>query len=192
MKLTPLGIDGAWLAESPIWNDDRGFFREWFKSAGVQATTGIEFSIQQANISQSSRDVIRGIHYSLAPAGQSKWITCVSGAIKDVIVDIRPNSQTYGKWEEVELNDKSGKAVFISEGLGHGFLTLQNNTTVAYLLSTPYSEADEYELNPFDSEISINWGIKIEDAKISTKDLNAPSLETLRKIGKLPKGIVHE
>jgi dTDP-4-dehydrorhamnose 3,5-epimerase len=167
-------------------------FREWFKSEDVHTTTGIEFSIEQANISQSSRGVIRGIHYSLAPAGQAKWITCVSGAIKDVIVDIRPNSQTYGMWDEVELNGESGKAVFIPEGLGHGFLTLQDNTTVAYLLSTPYSEADEYELNPFDSEISINWGIQIEDAKISTKDLNAPSLETLRKTGKLPKVMAHE
>ena len=98
MKLTPLDIDGVWLAESPVWSDNRGFFREWFKCEDVKAATGIDFSIQQANISQSQRGVIRGIHYSLAPQGQAKWITCVQGSILDVVVDIRPKSPTYKKY----------------------------------------------------------------------------------------------
>jgi len=121
MELIPMGIEGVWLAESPVWSDDRGFFREWFKSVDVKNVTGHDFGIEQANISLSSRGTLRGIHYSIAPRGQAKWITCVSGSIKDVIVDIRPDSQTFGKWIEVELSGDSGKAVFISEGLGHGF-----------------------------------------------------------------------
>ena len=95
MKLTPLGIEGAWLAESPVWSDERGFFREWFKAEDILSATGIDFSIQQANISQSQHGVIRGIHYSLAPQGQAKWVTCVQGSILDVVVDIRPTSTTY-------------------------------------------------------------------------------------------------
>ena len=121
MKLTSLGIDGAWVAESPVWSDERGFFREWFKSEDVLAATGINFSIQQANISQSQRRVIRGIHYSLAPEGQAKWVTCVNGRIRDVIVDIRPGSPTFGKSVFVELNGLDGLAVLIGPGLGHGF-----------------------------------------------------------------------
>ena len=98
MKLTPLGIEGAWLAESPVWKDDRGLFREWFKAADVKSATGRDFDIEQANISLSSHGTLRGIHYSTAPRGQAKWITCVSGSIKDVVVDIRPHSSTFSKW----------------------------------------------------------------------------------------------
>jgi dTDP-4-dehydrorhamnose 3,5-epimerase len=176
MKLTPLGIDGAWVAESPVWSDERGFFREWFKSEEVLAATGINFSIQQANISQSQHGVIRGIHYSLAPRGQAKWITCVSGSIQDVIVDIRPDSKTFGQWVDVELKGDSGQAVFISEGLGHGFLALEDNTAVAYLVSTPFSPTDEFEINPLDEKIGINWGMELDSLKISNKDKIAPTL----------------
>ena len=125
MELRPLNIEGAWLADSPVWRDDRGFFREWFKREEILSKTGVDFSTQQANISVSSKGTLRGIHYSIAPRGQAKWITCVSGSIQDVIVDIRPNSETFGQWVDVELKGDSGKAVFINEGLGHVFLELE-------------------------------------------------------------------
>jgi len=186
MKLTPLGIEGAWLAESPIWKDDRGLFREWFKSVDIKDAIGRNFEIEQANISLSSAGTLRGIHYSIAPGGQAKWITCVLGSIKDVIVDVRPDSKSFGQWIEVELSGDSGKAVFISEGLGHAFLALEDISAVAYLVSTPFSPTDEFEINPLDPEIGIEWGASPEDLKISSKDLNAPTLELLRSIGKLP------
>ena len=187
MKLTPLGIDGAWLAESPVWSDDRGFFREWFKSEDVKSATGRDFGIEQANISLSSAGTLRGIHYSIAPRGQAKWITCVSGSIQDVIVDIRPDSKTFGQWCDIELEGDSGKAVLISEGLGHGFLALEDNTAVAYLVSTPFSPTDEFELNPLDQKISINWGMDLNELKISDKDKKAPTLAERLADGKLPQ-----
>jgi dTDP-4-dehydrorhamnose 3,5-epimerase len=186
MKLTPLGIKGVWLAESPVWSDDRGFFREWFKSEQIKNATGRDFCIEQANISLSSTGTLRGIHYSIAPRGQAKWITCVSGSIKDVIVDIRLNSPTFGKWIEIELNGDSGQSVFISEGLGHGFLALQDNTAVAYLVSSPFSPTNEFEINPLDEKIGINWGMDLSDLKISDKDKNAPTLAERLDEGKLP------
>jgi len=186
MNLTPLGIDEVWLAESPIWSDDRGFFREWFKSEDIRHATGKDFGIEQANISLSSRGTLRGIHYSIAPRGQAKWITCVAGAIKDVIVDIRPESQTFGQWIEVELSGNSGKAVFISEGLGHGFVALQDNTAVAYLVSTPFSPTDEFGINPLDEKVGINWGMDMSQLKISEKDKKAPTLIERLAEGKLP------
>ena len=186
MELTPLGIDGVWLAESPVWSDDRGFFREWFKSADIEEATGREFGIEQANISLSSQGTLRGIHYSIAPRGQAKWITCVGGSIKDVIVDIRPDSLTFGEWIEVELLGSSGKAVFISEGLGHGFVALEDNTVVAYLVSTPFSPTDEFEIYPLDEKIGINWGMDLSELKISNKDKKAPSLVERLAEGKLP------
>ena len=186
MKLTPLGIEGAWLAESPVWSDDRGFFREWFKSEDLKAVTGRDFGIEQANISLSSADTLRGIHYSIAERGQAKWITCVSGSIKDVIVDLRPDSTSFGHWIEVALSGDSGKAVFISEGLGHAFLALKDNSMVAYLVSTPFSSKDEFEINPLDEKIGINWGVSLRDLKISDKDKNAPTLAERYNEGKLP------
>ena len=187
MNLTPLGIDGAWVAESPVWSDDRGFFREWFKSEDVKAATGREFGIEQANISVSSAGTLRGIHYSIAPRGQAKWITCVLGSIQDVIVDIRPDSKTFGQWVEIELKGDSGKAVLISEGLGHGFLALEDNTAVAYLVSTPFSPTNEFEINPLDKKIGIKWGMDFSSLKISGKDKIAPTLAERLVQGKLPK-----
>jgi len=185
MELTPLGIEGAWLAESPVWSDDRGFFREWFKTEDIEKASGKKFLIEQANISLSSKGTVRGIHYSAAPRGQAKWITCVAGSIRDVIVDIRPDSKTFGEWVAVELAGNSGKAVYISEGLGHGFIALEGSTAVAYLVSTPFSPLHEFEINPLDEEIGINWGMDLRDLKISDKDKNAPTLAELLNQGRL-------
>jgi dTDP-4-dehydrorhamnose 3,5-epimerase len=187
MELTPLAIEGAWVAESPVWSDDRGFFREWFKSEDIEKSTGKKFLIEQANISLSSKGTLRGIHYSTAPRGQAKWVTCVAGSIRDVIVDIRPDSKTFGKWVAVELAGNSGKAVYISESLGHGFIALEENTTVAYLVSTSFSPSHEFEINPLDEEIGINWGMGNQDLRISEKDLSAPSLEFMLDQRLLPR-----
>jgi dTDP-4-dehydrorhamnose 3,5-epimerase len=187
MELTPLGIEGAWLAESPTWSDDRGFFREWFKSESIKQVAGRDFNVEQANISSSTKGTVRGIHYSLAAKGQAKWVTCVSGLIKDVIVDIRPNSKTYGKWIEVELSGASGNAVLIGEGLGHGFVSLADVSTVTYLVSSRFSPSEEFEINPLDQAIGINWGLPLSELKISDKDKNAPELNVRRQEGNLPK-----
>jgi len=190
MELTPLGIEGVWLAESPVWSDDRGFFREWFKSADVKAATGIDFYIQQANISQSQRGVIRGIHYSLAPQGQAKWVTCVSGSILDVVVDIRPNSPTYKKYVSVDFKGNEGRAILIGAGLGHGFLALEDNTTISYLLSSPYLPEFEFEIQPTDPEINIDWHLNSiggVGVVVSPKDAQAPTLAERLAEGKLPK-----
>ena len=187
MELTPLGIEGVWLAESPVWSDGRGLFREWFRSEDIKNTLGRDFGIEQANFSLSAKGTLRGIHYSIAPRGQAKWITCVAGLIKDVIVDIRPDSKSFGQWIEVELRGDSGKAVFITEGLGHGFLALEDNTAVTYLVSTPFSPSDEFVINPFDENLGVNWGMDLSELKISEKDKKAPTLAERLAVGKLPK-----
>jgi dTDP-4-dehydrorhamnose 3,5-epimerase len=187
MKLMPLGIDGAWVAESSVWSDDRGFFREWFKSDEIKNATGRDFEVKQANVSLSSAGTLRGIHYSLAPRGQAKWITCVSGSIQDVILDIRPDSKTFGQWIDIELKGDSGKAVLISEGLGHGFLALEDSTAVAYLVSTHFSPIHEYEINPLDEKIAIEWRMDLSALKISGKDKIAPTLAERLAEGKLQR-----
>lgn len=189
MKLTSLGVEGAWLAESPVWKDERGSFQEWFKNEEVFQKTGFKFSVEQANISSSKKNVIRGIHYSLAPGGQAKWVTCANGRIMDLVVDIRPNSPTYKKTEYVILQAGDGKSILIGPGLGHAFLSLEDNTNVSYLLSSPYSPEFEYGIHPMDSELNIDWKLESglgNSAFISAKDLDAPTLETRRLEGRLP------
>lgn len=187
MELMPLGIEGSWLAHSPLMSDNRGYFREWFKVSDVQKSTGRRFIPEQANISQSSRGTVRGIHYSLALGGQAKWVTCVTGSIRDLIVDIRPNSKTFGEWIDFELTSESGNAILIGEGLGHAFVSLEEKTTVAYLVSSPYSPGDEFVINPLDSKIGIDWGMDISDLIISDKDKFAPTLLERKLEGRLPE-----
>lgn len=189
MKITPLGIDGVWLVESDVWPDERGFFREWFKHEGLLLQTGLNFSVQQANFSSSRKSVVRGIHYSLAPQGQAKLVTCVSGSILDVVVDLRQNSKTFKKVEYIELDAKTGKAVVIGAGLGHGFLSREENSGVSYLLTSPYSPENEFDISPLDLDLGITWGEdNVDETKfvISSKDLSAPTLKTRLEQGKLP------
>ena len=173
-NLTPLSIQGAWLFESPLHIDNRGDFREWFKETFVREKLGREFHIAQSNLSRSKRGVVRGIHFSTANEGQAKWITCANGKLWDVVVDIRPNSPTFRRWEAVELRAEEGKSVLISEGLGHAFLSLEDDTVISYLLTSPYSPKDEFAINPRDEEIAIAW----PDMPLlfSEKDASAPSL----------------
>ena len=187
MKFQPLGINGAWLVESEVFNDERGSFREWFKLDEIRNATGINFSVAQANTSTSKKGVIRGIHYSLSREGQAKWITCISGRILDIIVDIRPGSPTFTKWVQVELNSVNGKAVFIEAGLGHAFLSLESLSTASYLLTSTYSPNDELGINPLDPEIGIKWPISNSQMIISGRDQESNTLSQSNIEGKLPK-----
>ena len=109
----------------------------------------------------------------IAPRGQAKWITCISGSIWDVVVDLRPSSSTFKSWIGVELNAESGDAVFISNGLGHGYMSLENNSTVVYLVTSPYSPTEEFEIFPLDPELAISW--PLENPSLSTKDKSGPT-----------------
>ena len=184
MKFEKLAIEGAWLARSAFHRDERGSFREWFKAEEIRDATSREFAVSQSNISISQKGVLRGIHYSLALQGQAKWVTCVTGTIWDVIVDIRPSSPTFKKWIGVELSGKSGDEIFISEGLGHGFISLEDNSCVAYLLTTPYSPTEEFEIDPLDPELAIAW--PLPERWMSSKDSAAPTLAIRLAEGNLP------
>jgi dTDP-4-dehydrorhamnose 3,5-epimerase len=186
MDLTPLGIDGAWVGRSKVWHDARGNFREWFKAEEIAQVTGMNFHVAQANLSESKYGVLRGIHYSLAAEGQAKLVTCIAGTVKDVIVDIRPKSATFGKYVEFNLTGGSGDILLISSGLGHGFVSLEESSIVAYLVTSPYSPSEEFEINPLDSAIGINWEVDVNQLLLSPKDANAMSLLEAQSIGKLP------
>jgi dTDP-4-dehydrorhamnose 3,5-epimerase len=185
VKLIELSIPGAFVLESPVWEDDRGFFREWFKRGDLEAA-GVDFPIQQANLSMSKRNVVRGLHYSLAPEGQAKLVTCAYGELDDVLVDVRMGSKAYGRVEVVHLSAEEERSVLIPTGVAHGFCVTSEIGALTYLLSSPFNAAMELEVNPFDKVLNIPWPLT-DDAITSEKDAKAPTLMRRLWSGELPR-----
>ncbi|MFI1045899.1 dTDP-4-dehydrorhamnose 3,5-epimerase family protein [Streptomyces griseoruber] len=181
-----LRIPGAWIEEPQVFHDTRGSFHEWFGGRGLEAATGRGLPVAQANQSVSRRGVIRGIHFSDVPPGQAKYVTCVRGAVLDVIVDLRTGSPTFGEWEAVPLDDRTHRAVFLSEGLGHGFAARTDEATVVYLCSTGYAPEREHGIHPLDPALGIAWPGWAGGPVLSEKDALAPSLAEARDQGLLP------
>ena len=184
-----LGIEGAWVFTPQVHHDDRGAFLEAFRGAEFAADMGYRLEVAQVNCSVSRRGVIRGIHYADVPPGQAKYVTCVSGAVLDVVVDLRAGSPGFGKWEAVRLDDASRHAVFLAEGLGHGFMALTDQATVLYLCSTPYAPGREHAVNPLDPAIGISWPLERTDGGpvLSGKDAAALTLDEALRAGQLPR-----
>lgn len=185
MKLRELSIPGAYVIESSVWSDDRGYFREWFKRGDFEEA-GIDFPIQQANLSMSKRGVVRGLHYSMAPEGQAKLVTCAYGELDDVIVDVRVSSPTYGRVEVVHLAADAEIAVLVPGGAAHGFCVTSELGALAYLLSSPFNPAMELEINPFDQVLNVPWPL-LGDAVTSEKDAQAPTLMKRLWAAQLPR-----
>jgi dTDP-4-dehydrorhamnose 3,5-epimerase len=184
VNLRELSIPGLYVTDTPVWGDDRGFFREWFKTEDFRIA-GVDFETRQANLSVSKRNTVRGLHYSLAPEGQAKVVTCVFGEIDDVIVDIRVGSPTYGAVEIVRLVSSEGVGVVLPAGVAHGFSVISEEAALAYLLSSPYNPSVELEIDPFDPMIDVPWRLS-GDPIVSAKDSSAPSLRARHDAGELP------
>jgi dTDP-4-dehydrorhamnose 3,5-epimerase len=180
-----LDVDGAWLFTPQIHGDRRGSFLEWFREAEFREDVGHRMDLAQANCSVSRRGVVRGIHFSDVPPGQAKYVTCASGAIIDVVVDLRVGSPSFGRWQAVRLDDESRNALYIGEGLGHAFTALSDQATVLYLCSTPYAPAREHGVHPLDPAIGIAWPDDL-DTVLSDKDAAAPSLAEAQAEALLP------
>src|SRR5215469_10688533 len=180
-----LGIEGAWVYTPRVFPDNRGLFNEWYRTGEFAADLGYPFDLRQVNCSVSNQGVVRGIHFTEVPPGQAKYVFCPSGALVDVIVDLRVGSPTFLRWEAVRLDDTDRRAVFLEHGLGHAIMALSPDATAVYLCTSSYAPAADRELNPFDPELAISWpgdGERI----VSAKDRDAPSLAELRAAGLLP------
>jgi dTDP-4-dehydrorhamnose 3,5-epimerase len=160
MEVRELDIAGAWEITPKIHPDSRGLFFEWLTDRGFTGFAGHRLDVRQANCSVSAAGVLRGLHFAQLPPSQAKYVTCLSGSVFDVVVDIRVGSPTFGRWDAVVLDDRSHKSVYISEGLAHGFVALQDNSTVMYLCSTEYSPQREHTISPTDPALAIDWRLK--------------------------------
>jgi dTDP-4-dehydrorhamnose 3,5-epimerase len=187
VQVDQTSIEGAWVFTPRIHGDGRGAFLEWFKEPAFRDASGHRLDLVQANASVSARGVLRGIHFADVPPGQAKYVTCVKGSVLDVVVDIRVGSRTFGRWETVLLDDRTRAAVYLSEGLGHGFLSLEDGSTVVYLCSAGYNPSGEHEVHPLDPGIGIAWPLEGIVPELSAKDADAPSLGEAAEAGLLPR-----
>jgi dTDP-4-dehydrorhamnose 3,5-epimerase len=185
VKIRQLGVAGAFEITPVQHGDPRGLFMEWFRVDHLAAELGHPFTLAQANMSVSARGVVRGIHFADVPPGQAKYVTCVRGAVLDVVVDIRVGSPTFGQWEGVRLDEVDRRAVYISEGLGHGFCALTDDATLSYLCSTTYAQEREHGIHPLDPRLGIEW--PTDEPLVSAKDAAAPGLEEAAAAGLLPE-----
>lgn len=176
MTFRELSIPGAWEITPTLIPDHRGTFFEWFAESGFAEMTGQRFDMRQANCSVSAAGVLRGMHFTQLPPGQAKYVTCVQGSVFDVALDIRLGSPTYGRWDSVLLDDVERKSIYLSAGLAHGFLALQDDSTVMYLCSAPYTPQREHTIDATDPALGIDWPISAGQLIRSDRDAVAPSL----------------
>lgn len=186
MHIRDLSIPDSYEITPRKFDDERGTFLEWFRVDLLAEVTNRTFVIEQANLSVSKKGVVRGIHFADVPPGQAKYVTCVSGAVLDYVVDIRVGSPTFGQWDAVRLDDEKRNAVFISEGLGHAFVALTDGAVVSYLVSSSFNPGVEHGVNPLDADIALEFPAEAGVALLSDKDLEAPSLSEARSSGLLP------
>jgi dTDP-4-dehydrorhamnose 3,5-epimerase len=158
MKSLPTPLDGLLILEPTIFDDERGFFFESFNEVTFKATTGLSsITFVQDNHSQSSKGVLRGLHYQTSPHAQGKLIRVVQGEIWDVAVDIRDESPTRGQWLGVLLSNKNKKQVWLPPGFAHGFVTLSDSAEVLYKATDFYSPEHERCLAWNDPTLAIDW-----------------------------------
>ena len=191
MKYRELAVRGAFEITPQQFGDPRGLFLEAFKAGPFADAVGHSFDLQQANCSVSAAGVLRGIHFADVPPSQAKYVMCVKGAVLDVVVDIRVGSPTFGTWDAVLLDDVDRRAIYLSEGLGHAFMSLEDSSTVLYLCSSGYAPGREHGIHPLDPDLAIAWPTTARDGSpltplLSEKDETAPTLAEARDQGLLP------
>ena len=175
LKVTPLSLEGALLIEPVVHGDHRGFFIESYNEKQYH-TLGITNTFIQDNHSLSQEPgVLRGLHYQLNPKGQSKLVRVLSGVIYDVIVDIRKESRTFGRWEGVILSEYNKRQLFVPKGFAHGFCTLVPNTPVFYKVDDDYSPEHDRGILWNDPALGIIW--PVSNPILSNKDKCHPVLE---------------
>ncbi len=181
MKLIATSLNGAFIVESALHRDVRGSFLEVFSARGL-AESGLQVDFVQDNCSHSKvRGVLRGLHFQKDPCAQAKLVWTLTGSIYDVIVDIRPESPTFLRWEAFELSAEEPRMVYVPRGFAHGFCTLEADTRVFYKVDAPYAPQTEGGIRWDDPDLAIPW--PVEFPLVSEKDAGLPFL---RDLGLLP------
>jgi len=162
-------IEGLKVFEPKIWGDDRGYFYEAY-NRNVFMEAGIMCEFVQDNQARSTYGVLRGLHYQVPPYAQSKLVRVIEGEVLDVVVDIRPESDTYGQHYSILLSAENKRQFFVPRGFAHGYVVLSETAEFFYKCDNFYNKESEGALLCSDPKLAIDWKIKIEDAVLSEKD----------------------
>ena len=172
MEFIKTEIDGVWIIEPKVFNDDRGYFFESFKQSEFDKNVGYHVDFIQDNESKSSYGVLRGLHYQESDTAQAKLVRVIKGKVVDVAVDLRKSSPTFGKYVMVELSDENKRQFFVPRGFAHGFLVLSDEAIFTYKVDNVYSPQTEASLRWNDETVGVKWPIDAKDVILSDKDLN--------------------
>ncbi len=187
MKFTETKLKGAFIIELQKLEDDRGYFaRTWCQNEFLQH--GLDADVVQCNVSQNpKKGTLRGMHYQDPPHAETKIVRCTRGAVYDVIVDLRPDSETFLEWIAAELSADNGRIMYIPKGFGHGFQSLEENSMVFYQVSEFYARDYCRGLRWNDPQLKISWPHPVAAISAQDKaweDLNLAKLEPLRNLSR--------
>ncbi|MBA6437037.1 dTDP-4-dehydrorhamnose 3,5-epimerase family protein [Streptomyces sp. GMR22] len=186
MQVSELKIEGGLVFTPEVFRDDRGhFLSPYQETAFTQAVGRSLFPVRQASYSLSRRGVVRGIHFTATPPGMAKYAYCTRGRAIDYVVDLRIGSPTFGIWDSVCLDHQEFRSVYLPVGVGHLFVSLEENTAVSYLLSAQYAPERERAVSPLDPELALPFPPEL-DLLLSERDRQAPTLAQAQAAGLLP------
>jgi dTDP-4-dehydrorhamnose 3,5-epimerase len=173
MPFTETHIKGLVIFDPQVWGDDRGYFYESYNANTFKAA-GLDADFVQDNQAYSSYGVLRGLHYQVGEFAQAKLVRCIQGEVLDVVVDIRPDSETYGQHLGVLLNEDNKRQLFVPRGFAHGYVVLSDTALFAYKCDNFYSKNHEGGLAFDDPKLNIDWKIAMKNALLSDKDKIQP------------------
>ncbi len=182
MNFIPTKLKGCFVIEPKIFNDERGYFLESYNEKTFQNGIGQPVKFVQDNQSYSSKGVLRGLHYQTGEHAQAKLVRVLHGEVLDVVVDIRPDSKTYGESFSVVLSGENQKQFFIPRGFAHGFLVLSETATFFYKCDNFYNKESEGGIIYNDKSLNIDWQFSNDELLISEKDAILPTIENAKKI----------
>lgn len=177
MKFIRTSIDDVVIIDPVVHGDERGYFVETFRQDKLEDFLGFRVDFVQDNESKSSRGVLRGLHYQLAPHAQSKLVRVIQGKVLDVAVDIRQGSPTFGQHVAVELSATNKRQLFVPRGFAHGFVVLEDDTIFAYKVDNYYSPECDRGIAFDDDSLGIDWIVSYDELNLSAKDKTQPTLK---------------
>lgn len=174
MNVVKTDIEDVLILEPKVFGDERGFFFESFNKKSFEEITGREIEFVQDNHSKSCKNVLRGLHYQLAPYAQGKLVRCIVGEVFDVAVDIRKESETFGQWVGVYLSAENKRQLWIPEGFAHGFVVLSDTAEFQYKTTNYYNPTSERCIAWNDPILNVHWPVSEKEVILSKKDKLAP------------------
>jgi len=184
MEFIRTSIPDVVIIKPLIHGDERGYFVETFREDKLEDFLGYKLNFCQDNESKSSRGVLRGLHYQLAPTAQTKLVRVIQGKVLDIAVDIRAGSPTFAKHVSVELTAENKRQLLVPRGFAHGFIVLEEDTIFAYKVDNYYSPKNDRGILFNDEALDIDWQLKDSELKLSQKDKIQPTLQEAKNMFK--------